>query len=392
MNQFAQKLQRNFIRGLERSLNRQPLSRDEFRRAQIRRILIVSIHDSLGDLLLATPALRAVRQRFPRAHIAVVAQAEHAEALSGNVFVNKVIPFYGNWRHWPFKKIAAFIKSLRRRFDLAIVLNAKAHSLAGDLIAVASRARYILGAERPLLPGATWNYFYNLLAPAADNKKHDSERYLEIVRYLGMDTEELAEVMVLSKQEKEWARNFLAEHGGRPDDLIIGFHISADSAAKQWGMKNFLQVARYLTAHHGAKVFVSWDESQQALGRQFLSALPFPAITLAGLPLRSLAAAFYLADVLVCNDSDVMHLAAAVGTPLVAIYCSSSPERSKPIGPEFMAVKAAGDSAAEVEMVIENVQKLLASHPKHIRFGVDDFDISDEVLNDYLDILNTSDE
>jgi ADP-heptose:LPS heptosyltransferase len=392
MNHFVQKLQRNFIRGLERSLHRQPLGRDDFRRVHIRRILIVSVHDGLGDLLLATPALRAVRQSFLKAHIAVVARAEHAEALRGNVFVNAVIPFYGNWRRWPLKKIAAFVKLLRRRFDLAIVLNINSHPFAGDLIAVASRARYILGAERPLLAGATWNYFYNLLAPAANNKKHDSERSLEIVRYLGMDTEELAEVMPLSKHEKEWATNFLAEHGGRPDDLIIGCHISANSAAKQWGMKNFLQVARYLAAHHGAKIFVSWDESQEALGRQFLSALPFPAIALAGLPLRRLAAALYLADVLVCNDADVMHLAAAVGTPLVAIYCGSSPERSKPIGPEFMAVKAAGDSAAEVEIVIENVQALLASHPKHIRFGVDDFDISDEVLNDYLDILNTSDE
>ncbi len=392
MEGFATKLQHNIVRGLERSLNRKPLSRGDFRRTKIRRILIVCDHNNLGDLLLATPVFRAVRQNFPVAYIAVVVKADLADVLIGNIFVNAVILFYQRWRQWTPRRLVHFLKRVRSKYDLAIVLNVVSHSLPGDLIAFLSRARYVLGSEYPLLPGASWNFFYNLLASYSQKNRHLTERHLDIVRYLDIDTNVRTEVINLSKDEKAWAEVFFAEHGLASDDLIVAIHIGADDIGKQWEVKKFVQVAKYLTTHHRAKIIVSWGECKEDLGREFLNGLPFPAVILSGLPVRHLAATIYFADVMVCNDCDLMHVAASVGTSLVAIFCNSPPEESKPIGEEFVALKAKSSGAIGIDIVIESVLKLMEDHPKRQRFDAENFDISDEVLKDYLDILNTFDE
>lgn len=392
MEGFATKLQHSVVRGLERSLNRKLLSRDDIRCAQIRRILVVCGHDSLSDLLLATPVFRAVRQHFPSAYVAAVAKGDFVDVLRGNVFLNDVIPLYRRWREWSPRRLANFVKQLRSKYDLAIVLNTVSHSLLSDLIAFLSPARYVLGSEYPVLTGASRNFFYNLLSPYSEQHRHLTERSLDIVRYLDIDTDERAEVINLSKDEKAWAEDFLAEHGLQSDDLIVAFHVDADDFSNHWEAKKFAQAAKYLSTHHRAKIVLSWAESQEDRGREFLDGLAFPTTVLSGLPIRHLGAALYFAEAMVCNDCDVMHVAAAVGTPLVAIFGGSSPEVSKPIGDEFVALKARSDFAPGIDTVIESVLKLVDSHPKRMRLEAENFDISEEVLKDYLDILNTSDE
>jgi ADP-heptose:LPS heptosyltransferase len=106
-----------------------------------------------------------------------------------------------------------------------------------------------------------------------------------------------------------------------------------------------------------------------------------------------MAAVLHFMNVVVCNECDAMHIAAAVGTPVVAVYCEGSPDLTKPAGSEFVAVKAQSISASSsgVDVVIESALRLLRDHPKLGRLEADEFDISDEVINEYLGILNTFD-
>ncbi|HEX9654181.1 MAG TPA: glycosyltransferase family 9 protein, partial [bacterium] len=240
----------------------------------------------------------------------------------------------------------------------------------------------------------TRNFFYNLLAPHSEMQHHATERYLDIVRYIDIETDERSEVVNLNSDEREWAADFLADHGVAVTDLIIAVHIGADEVAKQWGVKKFLQVAKYLATHHSAKILVSWEEMEEDFGREFLSGLPFTVTVLSGLPRRSLAAVIYFADVLICNECEVMHLAASVGTPLVAIYCETDPAVSKPLGEEFVALEGRRNQpfSTGVDTVVEQALQLCQSHPKHSRFEAEDFDISEEVLQDYFDILKAFDE
>lgn len=361
----------------------------EIRGDKIRRILIVHTDEGLGELLLATPVFRAIRQSFPNVYLAVATRSEYAEVVRGNVYVNEVIPLIQHWRDWSPRNLSTIIKFLLRKYDLAIVLNIFSNSWSSELLAYL-RGRFVLGSEQ----AAVWKFLYDALAPYSGNQRHYTEQYLDVVRRFDIDTEDLKENITLNKDEKEWAAEFLAEHGMNSNDLVIALHIDSDSFADSWGVRKFVQVAKYLAAHHNAKIMVSWSDEEEYLGWEFINSLPFPVLELSGLPIREYAAVIYYADAMVCSDCAVMHLAAAVGAPFVAFFNFNSPQLHKPIGAEFIALNESVERPASVgvDTVIETILGLVENHPKRLRLEADSFDISDEVLNDYLDILNISDE
>jgi len=90
-----------------------------------------------------------------------------------------------------------------------VVLNTVSHSFTNDLLANFSGARYILGSEQLIFPGCTRNFFYNLTAPYSPVEKHQSERNLDIVRHIGVETDDLSEVMHLFNMERQAAQKKL---------------------------------------------------------------------------------------------------------------------------------------------------------------------------------------
>ncbi len=386
-------LNHDFVRLLEKFLMQKPVRVELVPREKIRRILIICLPPRMGDLLLATPVFRAVRQNFPDAHLAVLTRSAHVSLLYGNRYLNELLVFYESWRNWSWLRLIHFMKRLRAKYDLTVVLNTVSHSLGGDLLAWYTRAQFILGPEYPLMPGSSSNFLYNLCAPYSEYEKHQTERYLDIVRYLDMDTADLSEAIHLSKDEKNNALEHLNAHGLRPEDLIVAIHLASETQ-EVWEIKKFVQAAKYFSARRQAKIVVFWDEPTRDLVEEFSNALPFFPTQVRGLSLREQAAVCYFCDVLICHDSDFMHLAAGVGTPLVALFGSRELHQWKPIGTQFLALR--GDDGAlatlELEDVINLAEKLIADYPKALRLEMDDFDISEEVLKDYLDILNTFDE
>jgi ADP-heptose:LPS heptosyltransferase len=277
-------------------------------------------------------------------------------------YLDEVIPFYENLRYWNPGYFIWFWRRIRSGYDLAIVLNTVSHSLTSDILARISRARYVLGTEHRLFNGTKRNFFYNLIAPHFNSTRHQSERNLDIVRFLGMNTDDLREHITLSSEERELASARVQSLGWDLQKLLIAIHPGAGKLENRWPVEHFALVGDKLAHDHAAQLLVTWGPKEEALGYQLLSALKHPAIALSGLKLRGLAAVYSHARLLICNDTGVMHLAASVGTPLVAIFGPTDPEQWKPIGDQIVAVRAEDCKCISVtpDQVLDAASRLIS--------------------------------
>ncbi len=337
-----------------------PITVDQVDWGRVHRILVVRQHDQLGDFLLSTPVFKAVRQSFPKSYIAVVARKYTAALAENNPYIDRVVPFYENGRDWSPRRILSFIRHIRG-YDLAIVLNTVSHSLTSDLLAYFSGAPYVLGSEHRPFKNSDRNFFYNLLAPYRKVECQQSERNLDIVRYIGVKAGDPSECIRLTEAEKQWARQFMQSLGKSPEKPLIAIHPGAGKVRNRWPAEKFARVGQQLADRTGGQLYVTWGPNEETLGRDVMSGLKVKPLFSVHKNIRRVAAVLSQADVLLCNDTGVLHLAAAVDTPIVAVFGPTDPAVWKPAGDRVLAVRAPDNRCESVstEKVYRHAIKLL---------------------------------
>lgn len=362
-NRIEQAFKRNLLHFLEQWLDRGVIAPNLINFSALRRILVVRQHDQLGDFLLATPVLRALRQAFPHAHLAVLTRSYMAEVAHHNQFIDEAIVFAERGYLWTPAKLWRLFRGLRRGWDLAVVLNTVSHSVTSDLLAYFSGARYILGSEHRVFPGCRRNFFYNLAARHWGENKHQTERNLDIVRHVGVDTDDRTEVMTLTSHDQMNARLLLRQHGIGEKEVVVAIHPGAGKLHNRWPVEKFAELANALHRQFEVRIVMSWGAKEKDLGLELRRRLTFDPIVLSRLSLRQLAAVLSHTAVFICNDTGVMHLAAAVGAPLVAIFGPTNPEEWKPLGNKFVAVRGKNQrcDAVSVSQVLQALQSLLGT-------------------------------
>lgn len=348
---------------IEKSFGRKVLSPADINFSQIHRILVIRQHDQLGDFLLSTPVLRALREKFPESHITVLVRGYTREAALHNQFIDEVIFLPESGYNYSFSWLKDFWKKIRRGFDLTIVLNTVSHSLSSDILSFLSKPKYSLGSEHRTFPGCERNFFYNLIAPYETGEKHQTERNLDIVRYLKIDTEYRSEHMTITGEEKARAIECLKEKGVENRENLIGIHPGAGKIENRWQVEKFAAVANYLFKNEYMPVFF-WGPKEKELGESLITLLNFNPIVCDGLNLRQFAAAAQQMKLFLCNDTGVMHVAASVGTPLIAVFGPTEPAYWKPLGEQFIAVRSEDQNchSVTVDMVLERLKNLLHSN------------------------------
>lgn len=349
-NRFEQFFKHNQLKFLGRLLGvrtKQPAGIDH---AAIRRILIVRQHDQLGDFLLSTPVFKAVRQRYPAAHITAVTRSYTAHVAEANDCLDAVVPIYEHGGDWTLARAAAVLRLLRSRADLTIVLNTVSHSLTSDLIARLATRGTILGSGHLRFSGTQRNFFYHLEAPWLEGVRHQSQRNLDILAPLGIHGEDLHEHLQLRPGERAWAAEHLRRLGRERQRPLIALHPGAGKLANRWPAARFAAAANQLAAESGAQIYVTWGANEEELGEELLAALDQPPLYSRHAEIRKMAALLAAADLFLCNDTGVMHVGAAVGTPLVAVFGPTDPAQWKPWGEDFVAVRAADHTCASVTL------------------------------------------
>lgn len=339
-NRFEQYFKHNQLRMLQRWLGLAELAPQQIDPERIKRILVVRQHDQLGDFLLSTPVFGALRNHFKGRTITVIARKYTAMLAQHHEAIDEIITFYEHGKDWDRAGLASLLQAVRNKFDLAVVLNTVSHSLSSDLLARFCCRTYLLGTAHLPFGGTDSNFFYNLRAPLREGIRHQSERNLDILRYIGVESQDAHERICLTKEEKGWARASLVAKGWDPQRLLIMVHPGAGKMGNRWPVEAFAEAANRLQKMFAAQIAVSWGPQETELGHALIGQIASPVIEANDRNLRNLAALFQQSGLFMCNDTGVMHLAAAVGTPLVAVFGPTDPAQWKPWGEEFVAVRA----------------------------------------------------
>ncbi|MBI3003759.1 MAG: lipopolysaccharide heptosyltransferase II, partial [candidate division NC10 bacterium] len=283
----------------------------------------------VGDALLTTPALAAVRRTFPRAHLSLLVRPWVADLFKGNPAVDEILLYESAGLHRGLAGKVRLARDLRRRkFDLAVLFqNAFDAALLAWLARVPERVGFATQGRSPLLTRA-------VPVPPALKRCHEVEYYLELVRALGYEGESGEPVLVVTPEEQEGADRLLGEAGC---DAAAPFVVLNPGAvygtAKRWPAERFGALADRLLAGGLRPVLVGAPSDAPAAAEvRAASTHPEEVVDLTGrTDLKTLAGVLARARGFVTNDTGAMHVAAAVGTPLVAIFGPTDPATTAPV-------------------------------------------------------------
>jgi len=269
----------------------------------------------MGDCLLLTSPLHALKEEFPGFHITVLVESRFAGCFSGNLDVNEILAAE--------TKLSVALELLPRRFDAILNLHGGPTSL---LYSCLPRGRRI-GVEHYRAPK-----LYHELAPAPDPQAHTVESTMALMRWLGIQREEAPPLQYAKHQEA--AARMQRKLNNRPYVVI---HPGSIMETKRWHAQRFGDLGRGFS-NRGLTIVVTAGQGEEAFASDVAKEVQ-GAVILLGLSIPELAELIRGAHVYVGNDSGPMHLAAAVQTPVVAVWGSSDSRRWRPRGTEYRVVQ-----------------------------------------------------
>ncbi|MBA3770435.1 MAG: glycosyltransferase family 9 protein, partial [Blastocatellia bacterium] len=291
--------------------------------SQVSRVLVVKLR-SIGDTVLATPSLIALRRFLPEAQIDIVLEDWVAPILDGADFVDDVI-IAGSG----LASRAGVISELRRRhYDIAFNLHGGTTS---TFLTAASGAKHRIGYD-----SYKYSFLYNhRLSSSSDFWKsesiHSAEQQLALVGFVGVPVDDRPRSTLPITPEAERSIEIrLAESGLRdPQSQIALIHPTSAFFTKRWPIENYASVAEYLEANGMRVVAIgSANESEILLDLTRESAAKI--ITFNDLKLPEITALASRSSLFIGNDSGIAHIAAAVDTPGVVIFGSSNRAHWRP--------------------------------------------------------------
>ncbi len=289
----------------------------------IKKILVIKLRH-IGDVLLTVPSFRALRENFRDAHIAALVNSGTEEVLKGNPVIDEILLFKRSIKGLPrlkrFQREAAFLRELRdNKFDMSVDLT------GGDRPAVlsfASGARYRLG-WRPRKGFIGKKRLYTHLSEP-DGKKHMVLQNLAVLSRFGISTEDLSVDFHVPESDRVHVKKILGENGVSGDDTVIHIHPTSRWLFKCWNDEFMAGIIRWLLESAITVLVTSSPETREMEKAKRILSLAGEHPRLIDLcgktTLKQLGAVSEAARLFFGVDSAPMHVAAAVGTPVVALF------------------------------------------------------------------------
>jgi heptosyltransferase-2 len=317
-----------------------PMTRDEILASPPKRILVIRQHHQMGDMLLATPAFRAIKETFPGVELGVLTSRINRDVLLNHPYVDNVHT-YSNRN--PLGLVALIGAMRRCRYDMVIVLHTVSFSFTSAWLALASGARLRVGSTSAPFGNSLSRSFYNLELPLPTEEElrgmNEAEHNLYPLRALGVDTDNLAPVITPSHSEATWAREFVERHR-KPGTLAIIVHPGAGKAENIWPPAKFAEVANRLAHHTAITLFTVEGPRDAEPVAAFERLSETPPVHIRQRSIGEVAAALRSADLVVCNDTGVMHVASAAGATTLAVFGPTDPVRWAPRCPNLNIVRS----------------------------------------------------
>jgi len=296
--------------------------------------ILIRATNWVGDAIMALPALRAVRLRFPDAEIAIVARPYVADIYRDQEICNQLIPYDPNGLHAGFsgrERLASEIHA--QKFDVALLLqNAFDAAWLAWRADIPERIGYARDGRGLLLTNAV------ALPRHGEIPAHEKYYYLELLRRVGwldsVQVETFIGLRVLEEKQQS-ANEFLRKSGVRLGALRIAVGAGASyGSAKCWPPSRFAEVANRLQSEADAEVILFGTAAEASVSTAISAEMRRPPIDLTGkTAIADLPALLSQCDLFIGNDSGAMHVAAAVGLPIVAVFGPTDPGGTSPVTP-----------------------------------------------------------
>ena len=299
------------------------------------RRILVRATNWVGDAVMTLPALSALKQNFPEADIAVLAKAVVAPVYSGHPDVSGVMILDRNGRHRGMRGLWRAAMDVRTgAFDLAILFQ---NAFQAALIAWLARVPYRLGYNTDGR-GVLLNNPIRLTAE--DKRVHETEYYLRILRRAGLEAPDQAPLFHIGAQDRKAAADRM-QGLSLTDNFILGLAPGASyGSAKRWDPDRFAEAADIILDRRPGTAFIFGAPAEAEIAARVAEKMRKRVVNLAGATgLAEAAALIGQCALFLTNDSGLMHVAAAVGTPVTAIFGSTNPVTTSPRGAPAVLVR-----------------------------------------------------
>ena len=291
----------------------------------IKSVLIIKLR-AVGDVLLSTVVIPNLRHAFPGARIDFLTEPPSAEILQGNPSIDDTLLFDAD----RMSGVALIRTVRRRRYDLIIDLFGNPRTA---LVTRLSGASYRVGFRFRQRA-----YAYNIVVEPRGGKVHNTQFNLDALEALGIHIIDRSLQFSFSPEDVAYVDGFLKQ-GAEKERLLVGINTGGGWYTKRWGLAQYAALADRLIADFNARIVLLWGPGQRSEVERLQGLMKRPAFVPPATSLKQLGALLRRCSFIVSNDSGPMHLAAAVGTPVLGIFGPTNPMLQGPYGPRHLTVR-----------------------------------------------------
>lgn len=297
------------------------------------RILVIKL-SALGDVILSIPSLCAIREKFPNAHICVLVGAKQAQALKGCPYLNELIVCDFKTKDRGLRGLFNLAKRLQRlSFDCTVDLqnNRRSHILS-----------YLSFAPKRFgYDNGKFSFLLNYKVKETPEPLMPLDHQLRTLMLLGIQSIEQRLELWPSEEEDESIRNLLSKNWIPEEQVLVGINPGASSrwVTKLWPKEYFAKTCDELEAR-GMRVVLTGTQEDTILNQEIRSLASSKPIDLSGKTnFLELACLIRRCRVFLTSDSAPLHIAAAMGTPFIALFGPTNPQRHLPPAKNYAVIK-----------------------------------------------------
>ncbi len=282
----------------------------------------------IGDTILTLPVLKALKENFSSSTIVFIVASWAEEIMVNSPFVDKFIifddPFYNRrvltelnipkkLQMIRLQKILKFLITIRNlHCDVVFDLNGTFNSLIYTYL---SGAKHLIGYD----PQGIGYLLDDKVQPTED--KQIVDQCLDVIRILGVKTDVQGPFIFSSNKDKLYAQTYFQQNNLNEYDLIVGIHPGAPFIPRRWPKERFAKIADILVKKYNAKIIYFGGKDEVDLVTSILSLMEKPAFSLVGkTTIRESIALIERCNFFICNDSSLMHIAALLNIPVIALF------------------------------------------------------------------------
>lgn len=282
------------------------------------RFLVIST-TGLGDTLWGTPSIRSLREQHPKGYIAVLTSHIGKELLENNPYINDLFLLK---KPLITSLISLYSKLKKKKFSCILFFHSSQRIVLPFV--------YLLGAKKIIGTEGSNKGLDSLMTHLLPKKpQHEIVRRLEIIAAVTRKKPDHHRIEIaLNQQDKKNALPLIGHLLDRTQPCIL-LHPGSKDLFKRWPSSHFIALGNLLSTQHKYHIFITGNQSEKELVLQIAANIP-NSTSLIDLPLKTFAALIQNMDLMVCNDTGPMHMAFAIKTPTVAIFCPTNPHLCGP--------------------------------------------------------------